>query len=200
MRVQDYPLVSDQVQYVELQVIIDALDKVLAQHIEGDVVEFGCYEGTTSLFISRLLQKYPHKSYHVYDSFEGLPEKTQPDASPAGEQFKAGELNASKAKFIKHFRQANLALPKIHKGWFDDLTINDVPETICFAFLDGDFYNSIATSLHLVENRIQPGSIIVVDDYQAEALPGARRAVDEWLRLHPDYRLQVIASLAVIKI
>ena len=32
------------------------------------------------------------KRLYVYDSFEGLPEKTKEDTSPLGESFKPGEL------------------------------------------------------------------------------------------------------------
>ena len=183
----------------ELQVILQTLENVLANGVVGDVAEFGCYIGTTALFVQRLLrQKAIDKQLHVYDSFAGLPAKTNEDLSPAGQQFKAGELTVSKAEFIKQFRQAAVPLPVVHKGWFADLTLADVPAALCFAFLDGDFYDSIQQSLRLVWPRLVPGAIVVVDDYQSLALPGARRAVDEWLRLHPG-QLRVEASLAVIR-
>lgn len=200
MDVKKYPLVSDQIEYDELVVIIRMLEKVLKKGVPGDVVELGCYNGTTSLFIARLLaEQREKKSFHVYDSFQGLPPKSEQDSSPAGEQFKAGELNASKTKFIQHFRQANLPLPVIHKCWFSDLKEPDLPEEIAFAFLDGDFYDSIRYSLKVIENKLSPGTIILVDDYQSEALPGASKAVDEWLRNKP-YRMHAEHSLAVIEV
>ncbi|HTE22853.1 MAG TPA: TylF/MycF/NovP-related O-methyltransferase [Candidatus Limnocylindria bacterium] len=132
---------------------------------------------------SKLLVKSSStKLLHVYDSFAGLPEKTRQDQSPAGHQFKEGELYARKATLVQHFRQASLPPPIIHKAWFRDLTSADVPAHIAFAFLDGDFYESIRDSLHLVEDKLVPGSRIIVDDYQSEALPGAAKAVDEWLK------------------
>ena len=90
-------------------------------------------------------------------------------------------------------------MPIIHKGWFSDLTLADTPDVISFAFLDGDFYESIHDSLKVVWPKLAPGAIVVVDDYQAEALPGAKRAVDEWLKTHPA-RVRVVASLAVIQL
>lgn len=196
---QRYPIISDQVDKQELQVILQELEHVLADGTVGDVAEFGCYVGTTALFMQRLLrQKAQDKQLHVYDSFEGLPAKTNEDLSPAGQQFKAGELAVAKAVFVKQFRQAGVPLPVIHKGWFADLLAADIPAALCFAFLDGDFYDSIQQSLRLVWPRLIPGAIVIVDDYQSLALPGARRAVDEWLRLHPG-QLRVEASLAVIR-
>jgi O-methyltransferase len=195
-----YAIISDQVDERELRVILRELDAVLRSDIPGDVVEFGCYEGTSSLFIQRLLQKYSsERSLHVYDSFAGLPEKSEEDNSAAGEQFKGGELLASKQNFIRNFKQAGLRLPKIHKAWFSDLARQDVPDKIAYAFLDGDFYESIWSSLKLIENSLQPGAIIVVDDFQSEALPGVAKAVHEWLQ-NKSYPLKTEASLAVIQI
>ncbi len=177
-----YSLASDQVNKDQLAVILTELEKVLASNLDGAVVEFGCYIGTTSLFIRRLLDAtQDHREFHVYDSFEGLPPKTAQDESRAGDQFQAGELAVSKKQFLREFQKANLRAPFIHKGWFNQLTAADVPEHIAFAFLDGDFYESIHDSLKLVLPRMQKGSVIIIDDYAREALPGAARAAHELL-------------------
>lgn len=191
-----YPIISDQVDARELSVILTMCERALDQTDRGAFVEFGCYEGTTSLFIARLLHGET-REFHVYDSFAGLPEKQYQDASPVGEQFKTGELMATKKSFITHFKKAGLPLPVIHKGWFSDVTDRDVPNPIAFAFLDGDYYQSIIDPLRLTWPRLVPGAIVVVDDYQNEALPGAKRAVDEWIKTHPaDLRIE--ASLAIV--
>ena len=87
-----YPLISDQVDKAQVEVILRELQSTIEHGVEGDVVEFGCYIGTTSLFIRRLLDaSSDDRAFHVYDSFVGLPEKTSADASRAGDQFVAGE-------------------------------------------------------------------------------------------------------------
>jgi len=191
-----YPIISDQIDRQELRVILRELTKTLAAKTPGDVVELGCYVGTTSLFLQRLL-KGGGKTLHVYDSFAGLPPKNSADASPAGEQFKQGELTASKTQLIKNFKQAGLPLPVIHKVWFEELTPADVPERISFAFLDGDFYTSILSSLKVIWPKLTPGAIVVVDDYQTEALPGVAQALKEWHVGH-SFNLRTEASLAII--
>lgn len=180
-----YPLVSDQVNPGQVQVILTELETLLPT-VDGAIVEFGCYIGTTSLFIRRLLDAYKDaREFHVYDSFEGLPPKTAADESRAGDQFQAGELAVSKKQFLREFKRANLQPPITHKAWFKDLTTADVPARIAFAFLDGDFYESIRDSLKLVLPRMQPGGTIIVDDYAREALPGAARAVHECMPSSP---------------
>jgi O-methyltransferase len=194
-----YPIISDQVSRAQLEVILNELQKVLDRGVPGDIVEFGCYIGTTSVFIQRmLLDRREKKSFHVYDSFEGLPEKTNEDASRAGEQFQAGELSVSKKQFIHEFQKANQPLPVIHKGWFADLNTSDVPEQIAFAFLDGDFYTSIKDTLKLVWPRMQPGGVVIIDDYAREALPGAARAVHQFLPSAVTSRIRTAHNMGVI--
>lgn len=189
-------LLSDQIDERELGIILGELDKILRQNIAGDVVEFGCYVGTTSVPIASRLRGSGKKLY-VYDSFEGLPEKTAEDQSPAGLQFKPGELAASKKQLITNFKKANLPLPVITKAWFSDVTPEQVPPKIAFAYLDGDYYHSVLDPLKLIWPRLAPGAIILVDDYANEALPGAAKAVDEWLKTHPA-KIRVEHSIAVI--
>lgn len=194
--IQQYGIISDQVDASELAVVLDELQKSLVR--EGTIVEFGCFIGTTSLYIRRVLDYYHDaREFHVYDSFEGLPPKTAQDQSALGVQFKEGELLATKKQFIQAFKTARLSLPHIHKGWFNALEASELPAPIAFAFLDGDYYDSIKSSLQLIEQKLAPGAIIVVDDYANDALPGAARAVDEWCRKR-GYSVRIVHSLAVI--
>lgn len=189
-------LLSDQVDAREVAIILRYLEQTLTQNIPGDVVEFGCYVGTTSVFLAKRLGT-TEKELYLYDSFEGLPEKTPEDRSPAGEQFRAGELLATKKQLLHNLHQAHVPMPRVKKAWFSDVREDDLPLTISFAFLDGDYYRSILDPLKLIWPKLSPGAVVIVDDYANEALPGAARAVDEWLRTHPA-RLRVEHSLAII--
>jgi O-methyltransferase len=182
-----FPIISDQIDAPAMGVVLRELVRVLAANISGDIVELGCYIGTTSLFIRRLLDQEDDatRSFHVYDSFEGLPPKSASDQSGAGLAFQAGELRVSKKDFLQEFRKANLQAPVIHKGWFEDLTKESLPNSIAFAFLDGDFYDSILTSLRLIWPRLSINGRITIDDYDREALPGVSRAVTEFFRTIP---------------
>ena len=196
-----YPLISDQVSVAELRVILRELEKAVTGGVEGDVVEFGCYSGTTSLFIRRLLDAYDdHRAFHAYDSFAGLPPKTLEDKNAAGLDFKAGELAVSKKQFLRNFERAKLQPPITHKAWFNELTNQDVPAEIGFAFLDGDFYESIQTSLELVWSRLTKDAVVLVHDYNRETLPGVAQSVTDFLQhyhLHP--QLQVEANIGILR-
>lgn len=193
-----YRIISEQIKADELAVLMRELEAVLRRKVPGDVVELGCWEGTSALFEQRLLQELsPEKKLWLYDSFEGLPEKTVEDQSVAGEQFKAGELRASRARLQRNFVKADLLVPYIKRAWFFELDPEDLPEQICFAFLDGDFYESIMDSLKLVWPKLAVGGAVAIDDYQNVALPGVKKAVDFWSE---KYGLIVRAekSLAII--
>ena len=174
--------------------------------LPGDFVELGCYEGDTSLLLAELLRdansgdansgREDAKRLWIYDSFEGLPAKTDADFSVAGEAFQAGVLAVSKREVKLRFLRAGLPVPVITKGWFSDLTDNDLPPKIAFAFLDGDLYESIRDSLKLVENKMIDGGIIIVHDYNNPELPGVTKAVDEWLK---GRKLIQRDTLAIIK-
>jgi macrocin-O-methyltransferase TylF-like protien len=198
---QKYPIISEQITRERLRVVLGTFEKILRSETPGEVVEFGCYIGTTSLFLRRLLDAYDQqRSLHVYDSFEGLPPKSREDNSGAGEQFKVGELSVSKKLLLLGFKKAGLWPPVVHKGWFSKLTPNDLPEQIAFAFLDGDFYDSILDSLKLVWPKLAPNAIVCVDDFGREALPGAERAVHDFLRdkqiknLHAEHNIAIIET------
>lgn len=194
-----------QVSKIETEILLELLEKTLS--IKGDIVEFGCYRGDTSVFFERRLEKFRNenpdaslKLLWIYDSFEGLPAKTKEDASVAGDQFKAGELLVTKREVIEKFKRSGLKIPRIRKGFFEDLNPDeDVPEKISYAFLDGDLYTSIKTSLKLVEDRMAKDGIIIVHDYNNPELPGSSRAVDEWLKAHPGKTLEVKETLAIIR-
>lgn len=152
-----------------------------ALETEGDFVELGCYKGDTSILLQKLLCKNGGKGrLWLYDSFEGLPARTKEDASVAGDDFKKGELLATKKEVVLRFKKAGLPVPKIRKAFFEDLSEDDLPEKIAFAFLDGDLYDSIKISLKLVFPRLSESAILIIHDYNNPQLPGVTRAVEEY--------------------
>lgn len=196
-----YPILSDQLSVPALGVVLGALEQTLKTGIDGDVVEFGCYIGTASVFIRRLLDEYSEtdkRVFFAYDSFEGLPEKTSEDASTIGLPFQAGELLASKRDFLTTFKKQHLRAPVTIKGWFKDLRPDQIPDHIAFAFLDGDFYQSILDSLVLVWPRLTSGGFITIDDYQREALPGVTRAIQDFFKNMP-LNVRVEKNIGVLR-
>lgn len=157
--------------------IIEDLEHVLSQGIPGDVVEFGCYKGNTSRVITATLEHYAtRKKLYVYDSFEGLPAPNE----EKGDGFKQGDLACTEEDLIRDFNRFGVTLPIITKGWFNELTKEQIPEIICYGFLDGDNYDSIKDSLTLIWDNIYPMGMVGIHDYFHRNLRGVKVAVDEF--------------------
>ena len=197
---------NDQVSAEETEKILETARKCLA--VRGDFVELGCYRGDTSLLLAEVLREYnsglvensvekPAKKLWIYDSFEGLPEKNSKDLSELGKEFREGELMVTKKEVKQRFLRAGLPVPIIKKKWFNELTGEDVPSEVAFAFLDGDFYESIKDSINVVADKMTENSVMIVHDYNNAALPGVMKAVDEW-RAASGKSIEIYKTMAVI--
>lgn len=196
----DYPIISRMVTENQLKTVLTTLKMVLEENIDGDIVELGCYAGTTSLFIRRLLDKCDsEKKFHVYDSFKGLPEKKKMDETnnilPAMKSY----CKVEKTVFIDNFRKESLKLPEIHAGWFGKMPDSAYPERISFAFFDGDFYDSIMDSFNKVYPKMVANSVLIIHDYNRDSLPGVERACDDFLKDKPEKgNIKIIHDMGVM--
>jgi O-methyltransferase len=171
--------------------IYHLVSQVLAYGVEGDLVELGCHEGQTAALITKVMRdRGSSKTLFVYDSFEGLP---APGAND-GTKYSGGSLMTTEEELRENFSRYGLPLPRICRGWFKDTLRTQLPERICFAHLDGDFYESILVSLEFVYPRLSPGAVCIIDDYCDRAinpigwndLPGVKKACDEFLADKPE--------------
>ena len=173
--------------------IIENLASVLEKNLDGDVVELGCYVGESSKYIRKTLDVYDSsKSLTVFDSFEGLPPLSEYEE---GTGWKPFTLKTTEDILIKNFENNNLQVPKIVKGWFKDIREEDLPEKICFAFLDGDFYDSIYDSLNQIYDRMVDGGIIMFHDFRRNDLPGVDAAIRDFFNKKGiDYNLEEVVE------
>lgn len=150
--------------------------------LEGDIVEFGCFVGESAKIIQKAIDLCGvDKKLYVYDSFQGLP---KPDIEK-GDGFDEGTLTVEKEVLIANFERNELRVPIIYEGWFNEVPSSAVPDKICFAFLDGDFYDSIMSSLKLVFEKVVPGGIIALHDYNSPGLGGVKLAVSHFFQGFP---------------
>jgi O-methyltransferase len=163
----------------QISTLVDKLCEVIENNIEGDVVEFGCYVGESSKYLMKtILETNSNKKLYVYDSFEGLPDLSDWEINSG---WKPGTLNTTEEVLIRNFKQNNLPIPIIHKDWFKNIPDYKIPEKICFAFLDGDFYDSIYDSLEKIFDKVSDGGHILFHDYERNDLPGVRAAIEDFL-------------------
>lgn len=158
--------------------LVKYLYNSIEDNIEGDIVELGCYVGESSKYLMKtLVETKSTKKLYVYDSFEGLPNLSKWEENSG---WVSGTLKTSQDVLIENFNQNNLPIPNIHKDWFKNIPSNKLPEKISFAFLDGDFYDSIYDSLTKIYDRVSDGGYICFHDYERFDLPGVRAAIEDF--------------------
>lgn len=163
------------------------LDAVIATHIPGDVVELGCFTGQCALLFQQVLQMHQSgKTLHLYDSFEI--------------QFSvAGEIEQ---RLLRNFANANLPLPILHKGYFEDTLPTQLPAQIAFVHIDCGFggdielhKNTLLFCLNAVYPKMATGSVCVLMDYYDDTVrtvfagalnPGVKLACDEFFQSKPE--------------
>jgi O-methyltransferase len=165
--------------------ILDSLQKSLA--IEGDVCEFGVAQGATSALIANEI-KSTRKNLWLFDSFEGLPGPTEKDCL-INDIFNLGSMAAYKGKMacpmdMVKSRLSEINFPgertKLVPGFIEKTIFNpDLPKKVCFAYIDFDFYEPILIALQYLDRVLQPGGIVIVDDYNFFS-EGVKIAVDEF--------------------
>ncbi len=67
------------------------------------------------------------------------------------------------------------------QGLFQETITGDEP--VALAHVDGHWYDSVKTCLERIGPRLQPGGVMVIDDYFKWS--GCRTAVDEFLAANP---------------
>lgn len=174
---QKVPLNTDMINEKHVGTVLKCLDFVLQKKVPGSIVELGCNKGNMGIYIQQLALEHKRK-YHAYDSFEGLPPHSIQDES-TDRTAKGGDLGTSIEEFMEYFDKNNVPLPTIHKGWFNE---QEYPDKIAFAFLDGDFYNSIMDSWQAIYPRLTPGAMVCVHDYGFPPLIGVKQACDAFLK------------------
>jgi O-methyltransferase len=155
------------------------------REVPGLIVECGVWRGGMSAALASVLG--PRRSYYLFDSFEGLPAPKEIDgpAANAWSQDTTGEYyhdncRADLERAATAMRMAGVASPRLVKGWFSDtLPTFNPEEPIAILRLDGDWYDSTICCLENLFHRVQPGGLIIFDDYCV--WDGCTRAVHDFL-------------------
>ena len=192
---KDPTIINDsQISFLVLY-LLEAINNI----IEGDVVELGCYVGESSKYLQKtIVETCTDKKLYVYDSFEGLPPLSKYEENTGWTE---GGLTTTEDVLKENFINNSLPIPTITKGWFKDIRDDQLPEKICFAFLDGDFYDSIYDSLNKVYDRVSEDGYIFIHDYDRADLPGVKAAVFDFFN-ERGYKFDIVKlcdQLAVIQ-
>lgn len=199
-KVFDYPDKPKRVKYLVAEALSSAVDYVNSTRVTGHLAEFGVGSGWTATMLARSMRGRPIRQFHLFDSFEGLPQATS-EVDLATPMVKDGIWGTGTcnwkmtpellARSLARFRDS-LEL-RIYAGWFSK-TIPDVPEGTKFALvhIDCDLYQSTVDVLDGLFGRcmLSPGAILLFDDWCCNACSPDLGQQKAWREMAAKYRVQ----------
>jgi O-methyltransferase len=149
--------------------------------LTGDVAECGVYTGASAYFMALASVRCgARRDLHLFDSFAGL----SPPAAVDGSYWQAGDLACTEETARQNL--AEFANVLIYPGWIPSRFSAVADRRFCFVHIDVDIYQPTRDSLAFFFPRLQPGGMLVCDDYGFDSCPGARRAMDEFFADRPE--------------
>jgi O-methyltransferase len=178
--------------------LYQAVRYVVAAGIDGDVVECGVWRGGSSMLAAATLAQQGDAARRVwlYDTFDGMSEPSERDADHEGQRMTEvwDEHRDDERSPLLCFNsledvQANMAsigFPperiSLVEGKVEDTIPDEAPSRIALLRLDTDWFESTRHELVHLYPRLQPGGVLIVDDYGHWL--GAREAIDGYFREH----------------
>lgn len=159
------------------------VEDVVADGVEGDLIEAGSWRGGASMLMRATLDTLgDERTVQVADSFQGFPELD--DADEHGARLSAFEfLSVPEQEVRDSF--ARLGLDRgieIVPGFFEQTLVGLVGRSWAIVRLDADSYEATRLALDCLYPGLSVGGYLVIDDYGS--FDGCRQAVDEFRREH----------------
>jgi SAM-dependent methyltransferase len=162
--------------------------------VAGHIAEVGVYKGAGFLFFAKLIKIFESESLtqvHGFDWFKGMREDSI--------DFKV-EVGSYKESFtrlnslVKAQNLENMAF--IHKmdviQGMDSFLNENKHLQFKMIFLDAGTYDVVRAVLPLMWERLTPGGILVLDQYNHELSPGETMAIREFL---PNAKVRVLPNI-----
>jgi len=201
--------------------LIDAVRYVVQRRVPGAFAECGVWRGGSvmAMMLALLERGVRDRDIHLYDTFEGMTEPTAHDRSdysePALDTWRQAR-RSPEHPWNKAFDPQTIGLDAVRarvlgtgyppqhvkfvKGPVEQTIPAQAPAELALLRLDTDWYESTRHELEHLYPRLQPGGVLIVDDYGH--WQGCRRAVDEYFA-RPDVtpvlllRIDYTARLAI---
>jgi hypothetical protein len=159
----------------------------LTDAVDGDTAECGVFEGSTSHVICDVARSQSHLTRHhfVFDSFEGL---SAPEAID-GDYWHAGAL--ARGEDLVRENLGEFPRVTLLKGWIPERFQEVADRRFAFVHIDVDLAQPTLDSLTFFYPRMNPGGVIVCDDYGYTTCPGATAVVDQFLSDRPEKMLSL---------
>jgi hypothetical protein len=163
----------------------------LTLDLEGDTAECGVYKGASSYLICRAIRP-GSKRHHLFDSFQGLSAPTSVD----GAYWTVGALQADEHDVLATLDGFDNFV--VHAGWIPERFHEVADARFSFLHVDVDLYAPTRASIEFFYDRMNPGGVMLFDDYGFTTCPGAKLAVDEFFSTRPEPTVMLPTGQAFI--
>jgi hypothetical protein len=132
-----------------------------ALRLDGDFVECGVFGGFMTAVAAQYLDFGAQpKRWHLYDTFEGIPQSHLDPGRVNPPAFQDPRLH----DFVVR-RFAAYPNIEVHRGEVPEVLAGTAPERIAFLHLDMNSSKAEAGALDVLYDRLVPGAYILLDDY-----------------------------------
>jgi len=180
-----------------INILIDLFNDV--KHVEGIVAECGVFRGSTLSYLSFYLNTLGiNKKIYGFDSFEGFNDTDLQMEKKGGyslridseeKLFKNNSLKLVENKLKLARGSTNTYLIK---GYFENTLYQYADERYCFVHLDCDLYTSYGTCLNYFYTRMNPGGIIIFDEYLDPVYTKCTAEIDNFFLNKPEKLNQIV--------
>lgn len=183
-RVRPFTMTSPE----RIYALCKATEYVVAREVPGAIVECGVWRGGSMMAVAATLLrlKRTDRELYLFDTFAGMPEPGPEDVRLDGKS--AADMWRTKVGWCAagidevHANLCSVGYPseRMHlvKGLVEETVPAQAPAEIALLRLDTDWYQSTRHELEHLFPRLQPGGVILIDDYGHWR--GSRKAVDEY--------------------
>ena len=152
-------------------------EQIHAAGIPGDVAELGVYKGGFAQWINAA---FPARRIHLFDTFTGFAEQ---DVAVEREHGYSGAQTGDFGETAKDCVDKRLfyrEMAVFHKGFFPDTFRDCQAQRFAFVSIDADLYAPTAAALPRFWDRLSPGGVIMIHDYNSTQFCGVKKAVDDF--------------------
>jgi O-methyltransferase len=168
--------------------------------ISGDTVECGVFTGGSSFLICEAKSKFSNVSFehHVFDSFQGLSNPSEIDLPEKSRTslWQKNDLAVSEDRVRKNL--SRFSFVKYYQGWIPERFSEVSNKKFSFVHVDVDLYQPTFDSLKFFYERMNPGGILLCDDYGFESCPGAYKAFNDLMQDKPEKIIQLSSGQGFI--
>ena len=190
------------------------LQEALRRSPSGDVLEFGVAMGGSAVILAKRARAAGRR-FAGFDVFAMIPpptsEKDDEKSKSRYQVIASGQSEGIGGRsyygyrdnlydevtetFARHGVPADGANVQLIKGLFEDTWPAYATNSVCFAHIDCDWYDPVRYCLEAVAEKLSPGGIMMLDDYNDYG--GCRTATDEFVAARPEFRLELGANAII---